>query len=152
MATDPRDQQLDAATAALIVTSMGEPIRASTLHTWDVRGKLQQRGTDNRGRRLYRLGDVIDLATARRRAPHDPTDLARLLDEHLDAATVALVLTTLFAQPIRASTLRVWHARGRLPASAGQDGRKRYRVADALTLARARHAQHETATERCSAL
>jgi hypothetical protein len=63
-----RDQQLDARTAALVVTALGDPLLASTVRTWQSRGRLVPCGEDGRGRRVYRLGDVLDLAQDRRRA------------------------------------------------------------------------------------
>jgi hypothetical protein len=41
-------------------------LAASTVRRWAHEGRLEQRGTDGRGRRLYRLGDVADIVMTRR--------------------------------------------------------------------------------------
>lgn len=72
MQDDIRSRKLDSTTAALVVTVMGEPIRASTLRVWEMRKRLKSCGTDEQGRKAYLLGEVYDLAVARhakKRAP-----------------------------------------------------------------------------------
>lgn len=66
---------------ALVLAAYGLPVREDTIKNWarpERGGRLQVRGLDSAGRRLYRVGDVADLVrAATRRATSDP---AQVLD------------------------------------------------------------------------
>ncbi|GAA1994258.1 hypothetical protein GCM10009799_20450 [Nocardiopsis rhodophaea] len=73
--------------------------------------------------------------------------LAALADAVLPAADVVRALAAV-GHPVEAGTLRSWVARGHLATAdhQGAGGRARYRVADALTLARTRRHQGKIAS------
>lgn len=59
-----RDVLLTAAEASrALPLRLGVAIGESTIRVWHSRGRLMSRGTDERGRKLFRTGDVLDLAT-----------------------------------------------------------------------------------------
>lgn len=57
-------QQLTAPAIARALTSLVRPIKPALLHTWVAREKLFPAGLDDRGRMLFRVGEVIDLMAA----------------------------------------------------------------------------------------
>lgn len=46
---------------AQALTSLGQPVTPDRMWKWAERGRIVKRGTDLRGKPLYRVGDVIDL-------------------------------------------------------------------------------------------
>ena len=64
------DYLCHASLIAAAVTRLGESVKANTITQWAVRGRLERRGQDDRGRPLFRVGDVLDLlaSDARRHA------------------------------------------------------------------------------------
>lgn len=58
------DMELPAADIARALTSLVRPIAPALLYTWVKRKKLQPTGTDERGKTLFRLGDVAELMDA----------------------------------------------------------------------------------------
>lgn len=47
------------------LTALGAPVTPSQIRNWAGRGRLPRHGVDHRGRPLYRVGDVIELARER---------------------------------------------------------------------------------------
>jgi hypothetical protein len=59
--------------AARSLTRNGEPLSVERLYNWAKRGLLQPAAIDKTtGRKLYRLGDVLDVMVATDASPHNP--------------------------------------------------------------------------------
>jgi hypothetical protein len=70
------DYLCHASLIAAAVTRLGESVKAGTIRQWAHRGRLEQRGVDDRKRPLYRVGDVLDLLAgdARRHAANSSSN------------------------------------------------------------------------------
>lgn len=56
------DRLANAALIARAVTVLGRPVDDAKIRQWAARGRIVAKSTDHKGRPLYRVGDVLDLA------------------------------------------------------------------------------------------
>lgn len=63
------DQLFHPTGAAAMLARLDISAPESTIRRWAKQGRLAPHGTDQRGRRLYRLGDIIDTITGEARTP-----------------------------------------------------------------------------------
>jgi hypothetical protein len=58
---DVVDKRLGARRMATVLTALGHPVSEGAVRKWARLGRIEQSGVDDRGRKAYRAGDVLDL-------------------------------------------------------------------------------------------